>query len=229
MDIAAPGGGGDTADRRTHAGRTPPGSTPTRPRGHRRRRARSRTGSGQVFGLAGTPGLAEPDTYWPSLPGPVPDPVRMTAVVPTHRCGAVPELACLRAEQASASAPGSLLRRHCLADTGRTDCATSLSAPGSLADIRSAQPAIEQPRTTRTRTPDGRVLRDRQTCPMKRVLIIGVGAGDPEHLTLQAVKAIRRADVFFLLDKGRRRPSCSVAAGHDRGVCRATAPRRPRP
>lgn len=40
---------------------------------------------------------------------------------------------------------------------------------------------------------------------MKRVLIIGVGAGDPEHLTLQAVKAIQRADVFFLLDKGEEK------------------------
>ena len=37
---------------------------------------------------------------------------------------------------------------------------------------------------------------------MKRLLLIGVGAGDPEQLTLQAVKALNRADVFFLLDKG---------------------------
>ncbi|GAA0402130.1 precorrin-6A synthase (deacetylating) [Acrocarpospora corrugata] len=37
---------------------------------------------------------------------------------------------------------------------------------------------------------------------MKRVPIIGIGAGDPDHLTLQAVKAIARAEVFFILDKG---------------------------
>ncbi|MBB5625955.1 precorrin-6A synthase (deacetylating) [Sphaerisporangium krabiense] len=37
---------------------------------------------------------------------------------------------------------------------------------------------------------------------MKRILIIGIGAGDPDHLTLQAVKAMARADVFFVLDKG---------------------------
>ncbi|MDH2424870.1 precorrin-6A synthase (deacetylating) [Sphaerisporangium sp. TRM90804] len=37
---------------------------------------------------------------------------------------------------------------------------------------------------------------------MKRLLIIGIGAGDPDHLTLQGVKAIAAADVFFLLDKG---------------------------
>jgi precorrin-6A synthase len=34
------------------------------------------------------------------------------------------------------------------------------------------------------------------------ILVIGIGAGDPEHLTLQAAKAIERADVFFVLDKG---------------------------
>jgi precorrin-6A synthase len=34
------------------------------------------------------------------------------------------------------------------------------------------------------------------------ILVIGIGAGDPGHLTLQAAKAIERADVFFVLDKG---------------------------
>lgn len=34
------------------------------------------------------------------------------------------------------------------------------------------------------------------------ILVIGIGAGDPEHLTLQAAKAIGRADAFFVLDKG---------------------------
>lgn len=32
--------------------------------------------------------------------------------------------------------------------------------------------------------------------------MIGIGAGDPDQLTLQAVKALRSTDVFFLLDKG---------------------------
>jgi precorrin-6A synthase len=34
------------------------------------------------------------------------------------------------------------------------------------------------------------------------ILVIGIGAGDPDHLTLQAAKAIGRTDVFFVLDKG---------------------------
>ncbi|MDX3382161.1 precorrin-6A synthase (deacetylating) [Streptomyces niveiscabiei] len=37
---------------------------------------------------------------------------------------------------------------------------------------------------------------------MRRIHVIGIGAGDPEHLTLQAVRSMREADVFFVLDKG---------------------------
>jgi precorrin-6A synthase len=37
---------------------------------------------------------------------------------------------------------------------------------------------------------------------MKRLLIIGIGAGDPDYITVQAVKALNRVDVFFLMDKG---------------------------
>ncbi|WP_069467223.1 precorrin-6A synthase (deacetylating), partial [Actinacidiphila rubida] len=40
---------------------------------------------------------------------------------------------------------------------------------------------------------------------MKRIQVIGIGAGDPEHLTLQAVRAIGATDVFFLLDKGEEK------------------------
>lgn len=38
---------------------------------------------------------------------------------------------------------------------------------------------------------------------MKRnVVIIGIGAGNPEHMTAQAVAALNRADVFFVPQKG---------------------------
>ncbi|MHA6764126.1 precorrin-6A synthase (deacetylating) [Streptacidiphilus sp. PAMC 29251] len=40
---------------------------------------------------------------------------------------------------------------------------------------------------------------------MKKLLVIGIGAGDPDYLTLQAVKAIGRADVFLVLDKGEEK------------------------
>ncbi|GAA0805781.1 precorrin-6A synthase (deacetylating) [Spirilliplanes yamanashiensis] len=42
---------------------------------------------------------------------------------------------------------------------------------------------------------------------MRQIDVIGIGAGDPGHLTLQAVAAIARADVFFLLDKGEAKDS----------------------
>lgn len=37
---------------------------------------------------------------------------------------------------------------------------------------------------------------------MRRIRIIGIGAGNPEHLTLQAVRALNEVDVFFVPDKG---------------------------
>jgi precorrin-6A synthase len=37
---------------------------------------------------------------------------------------------------------------------------------------------------------------------MSKVLVIGIGAGDPEHVTVQAVNALNKVDVFFVLDKG---------------------------
>ena len=37
---------------------------------------------------------------------------------------------------------------------------------------------------------------------MRSLLIIGIGAGHPDHLTLQAVAALNRVDVVLLLDKG---------------------------
>lgn len=42
---------------------------------------------------------------------------------------------------------------------------------------------------------------------MKTILVIGIGVGDPDQLTLQAVKALGRTDVFFVLDKGPAKAS----------------------
>lgn len=36
----------------------------------------------------------------------------------------------------------------------------------------------------------------------RKILVIGIGAGHPDYLTLQAVKAIGRANVFFIPEKG---------------------------
>jgi precorrin-6A synthase len=40
---------------------------------------------------------------------------------------------------------------------------------------------------------------------VKRLLVIGIGAGDPDHLTIQGAKAIAATDVFFLIDKGEEK------------------------
>lgn len=38
---------------------------------------------------------------------------------------------------------------------------------------------------------------------LRTMLVIGIGAGNPDHLTLQAIKAMCRADVVFLVEKRR--------------------------
>jgi precorrin-6A synthase len=37
---------------------------------------------------------------------------------------------------------------------------------------------------------------------MRNILLIGIGAGDPEQITVQAINAMNRVDVFFMVDKG---------------------------
>ena len=37
---------------------------------------------------------------------------------------------------------------------------------------------------------------------MRKLYAIGIGAGDPQHLTLQAIEALNHVDVFFAMDKG---------------------------
>lgn len=45
---------------------------------------------------------------------------------------------------------------------------------------------------------------------MRRISVIGIGAGNPDYLTLQAVAAIGRAQVFFLPDKGEEKAALSA-------------------
>ena len=37
---------------------------------------------------------------------------------------------------------------------------------------------------------------------MRKILIIGIGAGNPDYLTVQAIDALNRVDTFFIPDKG---------------------------
>jgi len=71
---------------------------------------------------------------------------------------------------------------------------------------------------------------------VKTILIIGIGAGDPDYLTVQAVKALNRTDVFFLMDKGPaktklralREEICRrhIAPGHPHRFVEAPSPPR---
>lgn len=45
---------------------------------------------------------------------------------------------------------------------------------------------------------------------MRSLLAIGIGTGNPEHLTLQAVKALGRVDVVFSFDKGEEKAELSA-------------------
>ena len=38
---------------------------------------------------------------------------------------------------------------------------------------------------------------------MRKVFIIGIGAGNPDYITVQAINALNAVDVFFVMEKGR--------------------------
>jgi precorrin-6A synthase len=40
---------------------------------------------------------------------------------------------------------------------------------------------------------------------MRKVFVIGIGAGDPRHMTIQAIEALNTVDAVFLLDKGEEK------------------------
>jgi precorrin-6A synthase len=40
---------------------------------------------------------------------------------------------------------------------------------------------------------------------MRKIFIVGIGAGNPDYITVQAINALNQVDVFFLTDKGREK------------------------
>lgn len=58
---------------------------------------------------------------------------------------------------------------------------------------------------------------------MSTLLVVGIGAGDPEQLTIQALNALRRAAVVFVVEKG---PTDLVRAREE--ILERYAPQRPR-
>jgi precorrin-6A synthase len=46
---------------------------------------------------------------------------------------------------------------------------------------------------------------------MRRVLVIGIGPGDPDQVTIQAIRGLNRADVVFVVEKGSEADELAVA------------------
>jgi precorrin-6A synthase len=40
---------------------------------------------------------------------------------------------------------------------------------------------------------------------MRKVFVIGIGTGNPDYVTVQAIKALNKVDVFFIMDKGQEK------------------------
>ncbi len=40
---------------------------------------------------------------------------------------------------------------------------------------------------------------------MRKVFVIGIGAGNPDYVTVQAINALNQVDVFFIMDKGQEK------------------------
>ena len=45
---------------------------------------------------------------------------------------------------------------------------------------------------------------------MRELLVIGIGTGNPDHVTVEAVSALNAADVFFVVDKGAQKSGLLV-------------------
>ena len=55
----------------------------------------------------------------------------------------------------------------------------------------------------RSRLSDNRAKRWAKA--MRKIFVIGIGAGNPDYVTIQAINALNRVDVFFIMDKGQEK------------------------
>lgn len=78
---------------------------------------------------------------------------------------------------------------------------------------------------------------DNWSTAVKKILVIGIGAGDPNYLTVQAIDALNAADVFFVMDKGpakdklvalRKEICARFIKDHDYRIVEAASPERRR-
>ena len=61
---------------------------------------------------------------------------------------------------------------------------------------------------------------------MRKVFIIGIGAGNPEYMTVQAINALNQVDVFFIPNKGTEKAALQGDPARSRCATRADGPLR---
>src|SRR5262249_44401471 len=66
--------------------------------------------------------------------------------------------------------------------------------------VRRQPPVVAGPRPRRGPGQRGRAREAEQ--PMRTISVVGIGSGDPQHLTVQAIAELNAADVVFMMDKG---------------------------
>jgi precorrin-6A synthase len=49
---------------------------------------------------------------------------------------------------------------------------------------------------------------------MRKIFIIGIGAGNPDYITVQAINALNAVDVFFVIDKGEEKDDLVALRKH---------------
>ena len=61
---------------------------------------------------------------------------------------------------------------------------------------------------------------------MRKISVVGIGSGDPEHITVQAISTLNTVDVVFMVDKGDEKRELTDLR---REICERyiTAPRLP--
>jgi len=58
---------------------------------------------------------------------------------------------------------------------------------------------------------------------MRKVFIIGIGAGNPDYITVQAINALNEVDVVFVMDKGVKKLTWSACARKSASVTSRTS------
>jgi len=51
---------------------------------------------------------------------------------------------------------------------------------------------------------------------VKKILVIGIGAGNPDYITIQAINALNQVDVFLVMDKEAEK---EILATLHRDIC----------